>query len=80
MSNMLFPISFEERIDERIVLYFRAKEVEKEVSIAILADGKEIYAKKYRIVKPPEMIRLSFLSKFLKCAAENELKIEVRKG
>ena len=69
-----------ERIDERIVLYFRAKEVEKDVSIAILADGKEIYAKKYKIVKPPEMIRLSFLSKFLKDAAENELKIEVRKG
>jgi hypothetical protein len=53
-----------EDFDERITLYFRVKEVEENVKLALLADGKKIYERKQKIVKPPEMIRLSFLSKF----------------
>jgi len=68
-----------EDFDERITLYFRVKEVEENVKLALLADGKKIYERKQKIVKPPEMIRLSFLSKFLKKFVENELRIEVQK-
>jgi hypothetical protein len=41
--------------NSKVKLYFRSKKVMGESALAVTADGKEIFRKKYRALRPPEM-------------------------
>lgn len=43
---------------KKVVFYFRSREVLSQGTLVFLVDGKEVYHKKYRNLKPPEMERL----------------------
>ncbi len=42
----------------KVIFYFRSREVLKQGTLVFLVDGKEVFHKKYRNLKPPEMERL----------------------
>ncbi len=43
---------------QKAVLYFRSREVMEECALVVNVDGKEVFRKKYRFLRPPEMERL----------------------
>lgn len=65
-------------LDEKIKFYLRVKKPERKVELKALADGDEVFSRKFRIVRPSEMIRLEIpaenLRKAEKCC---QLKFEV---
>lgn len=65
------------RVDD-ITFYLRVKRIEKNVRVVGSSNGKEIYTKKERIVKPPEMVKIHLPSDELR-NIKNELLIEVKK-
>jgi NADPH-dependent 2,4-dienoyl-CoA reductase/sulfur reductase-like enzyme len=67
-----------EDFDKRITFYLRVKEVEEDVKVVLLSGEKSLYKRRERVVKPPEMVRLTLLSKFLEKVG-NELTIEVQR-
>jgi len=42
----------------KTVLYFRSREVLKKSSLVLMVDGKEVFRKRYSVLRPPEMERL----------------------
>lgn len=42
-------------IKKEIRFYFRSKEVLRNVNLVVKAAGKELYKKRYKVIKPPEM-------------------------
>ncbi len=68
-----------ERFDEDIKFCLRAKETEKNVKIVIFDEKGKIFEKKERIVRPPEMIKISLSPDVLNNITGNELTIEVKK-
>lgn len=62
---------------EPITFYLRVKEIEKEVRVVISAEGKILFEKKERIVKPPEMVKVRLSPDELN--GREEITIEVRK-
>ncbi|MDD6146752.1 MAG: FAD-dependent oxidoreductase [Oscillospiraceae bacterium] len=46
------------RNNSEITVYFRSREILDKSVFKILVDGKEVYAKKYQFLRPPEMERL----------------------
>jgi len=60
-----------------ITLYFRVKREEKNVVVVILDGNNKILEKKERIVKPPEMLKITLSKETLIQIIQNELKINV---
>ena len=46
--------------NKNVTVYFRAKDVFNGASLKLYIDGKEVFAKKYSYLRPPEMEKLSF--------------------
>ncbi len=67
-----------EDFDKRITFYLRVNDVEEDVKLVLLSGEKLLYKRKENVVKPPEMVRLTLLSKFLENVG-NELTIEAQK-
>ncbi|KYK28428.1 MAG: FAD-dependent oxidoreductase [Theionarchaea archaeon] len=63
------------KVDD-VTFYLRVKRIEKNVKVVGSSNGKEIYTKKERIVKPPEMVKIHLSSDELR-NIKNELLIEV---
>ena len=68
-----------EKFDKDIKFYLRVKEIEKNTRIVVSSNEKEIFEKKERIVRPPEMIKLNLSPEILNKITGNELTIEVKK-
>ena len=62
------------------VLYFRSREVLNDCRLTLTVDGKEVFAKKYRFLRPPEMERLTldFSSYGIEKDTKIQLEIEVK--
>lgn len=74
------PQSLNLNADNReTVLYFRSREVLNGCRLTITADGREVFAKKYSFLRPPEMERLviDFSAFDLTDASEIAIDIEV---
>ena len=74
------PQSLNLNADNReTVLYFRSREVLNGCRLTITADGREVFAKKYPFLRPPEMERLviDFSAFGLTDASEIAIDIEV---
>ena len=63
-----------------IVLYFRSRDVLNDCRLTLTVDGKEVFAKKYRFLRPPEMERLTldFSSYGIRKNSDIRLEIEVK--
>lgn len=59
---------------EDVILYLRVKEIEKNVEIIVSSNGRKLYEKKERIVRPPEMVKLQVRTSG---DIKNDLRIEV---
>ncbi|MEG2673304.1 MAG: pyridine nucleotide-disulfide oxidoreductase, partial [Ruthenibacterium sp.] len=44
---------------DKTVLFFRSKDERSASVLSLCADGKEIFTKKYRSLRPPEMERIT---------------------
>lgn len=65
-------------LEEKIKFYLRVKKPEKKVEVKALARENEVFARKFRIVRPSEMIRLEIPAENLSKAEEYcQLKFEV---
>ncbi|MGA2385941.1 MAG: FAD-dependent oxidoreductase [Candidatus Bathyarchaeia archaeon] len=51
--------------EENVKLFFRVKEVQRNVSVKVFSDGEKIYSRKERVVRPPEMLSVSLPSSVL---------------
>lgn len=58
-----------------VILYFRSKEILEEGILTVTVDGRTVFAKKYRNLKPPEMKRLKI--DFEKAGLTGESRIRV---
>lgn len=63
---------------DSVTLYFRVQREKKDASIVVLDGKKQVFEKKERIVKPPEMIKITLSKKTLTALTKNELRIDVR--
>lgn len=63
---------------DSVTLYLRVQREEKNVSIVVSDGKKQVFEKKERIVKPPEMIRITLSKKELTALTKNELRIDAR--
>lgn len=66
-------------MSEKIVFYFRSREVLKAGTLVFSAEGRELYRKKYKNLKPPEMERLELDSGMFKEAAQKQVSVHIEK-
>ncbi|MEA3458919.1 MAG: FAD-dependent oxidoreductase [Candidatus Thermoplasmatota archaeon] len=64
---------------DSITLYFRVQTEQKDAFIVVSDKKKQIFEKKERIVKPPEMIKITLSKKELTSITNNKLRIDVRR-
>jgi thioredoxin reductase len=62
---------------DSITFYFRVKREEKDVVIGVLDGNNKIFEKKERIVKPPEMVKLTLSKKTLIQIEQNEIIVNI---
>lgn len=65
---------------DTVVLYFRSKETLPQGILHIEADGKTIFEKKYRNLKPPEMERLEMDFGKFHLNGASKVRVSIRKG
>lgn len=63
---------------DAVTFYLRVQEIEKKVTVTASSNGKTIFEKKERIVRPPEMVKIRIAPDRLHNLG-NELVIEVKK-
>ncbi|MGA3290402.1 MAG: FAD-dependent oxidoreductase [Candidatus Bathyarchaeia archaeon] len=51
--------------EEKVKLFFRVKEVQRNVSVKVFSDGAKIFSRRERVVRPPEMLSVSLPSSAL---------------
>jgi NADPH-dependent 2,4-dienoyl-CoA reductase/sulfur reductase-like enzyme len=51
--------------EQNVKLYFRVKEVQRNTSVKVFSDSEQIYSRKERVVRPPEMLSVSLPSSAL---------------
>ena len=67
------------RLDAETVMFFRSAEVREKTTVRVLADGREVFSKKYNSLRPPEMERISVdFRESLKPGSEVSIEIEGR--
>jgi len=65
-------------LEEKIKFYLRVKKPERKVEVKALAGGDEVFSRKFRIVRPSEMIRLEIPAENLRKAEERcQLRFEI---
>lgn len=65
---------------DSVTLYFRVQKEGRNVTI-IISDGKNtIFEKKEKIVKPPEMVKVTLPGEVFNTLTKNELRVDVRGG
>jgi len=62
---------------DSITLYFRVKKENKDAVVVVLDGNKKIVEKNERIVKPPEMLKVTLSKETLIPIVQNELKVNV---
>ena len=65
---------------DNVVLYFRSKETMQQGTLCIEADGKTVFEKKYRNLKPPEMEHLELDFREFHLEETSKVKVSIRKG
>lgn len=65
---------------EKVVLYFRSRETLPEGTLRIEVDGRCVFEKKYRHLKPPEMEHLALNFEEFGLTETSEVKVSIRKG
>lgn len=63
---------------EDTMLYFRVREVERDVNVVLSSGDSVLLEKKARIVKPPEMVTITLPSRIMQSLGK-EINVEVRK-
>lgn len=64
-------------LDRETVLYFRSRKDRGRTMVRLLADGKEIYKKRFTLLRPPEMERLVLALGEEKLAENSLLRLEM---
>lgn len=65
---------------EKAVFYFRSREVLSKGTFVFVVDGKDVFHKKYRNLKPPEMERLELNCSQFGITADSHVEVYIRKG
>lgn len=65
--------------EEKVVFYFRSRESVAKGTFVFTVDKKEVFAKKYRNLKPPEMERLELDLSLFQAAPGSRIEAAVRK-
>ena len=66
------------RSDNRAVIFFRSSRVIKGGSLVMLLDGKEVFSKRFSVIRPPEMERIEYDFRALDLTPESELILEIK--
>lgn len=74
----IVPQKLDIQAEGAAVLYFRSRETVKDGTFVIEADGKEIFTKHYRNLRPPEMERLAADLSKLGIGRESEVTVHIR--
>jgi thioredoxin reductase len=75
--DYVIPQIINSRDSDSITFYFRVKRDEKDVVIGVLDGNNKIFEKKERIVKPPEMVKLTLSKKTLIQIEQNEIIVNI---
>jgi hypothetical protein len=65
---------------EKTVFYFRSRESLKTGTLCIDVDGKTVFKKKYRNLKPPEMERLELDTSPFSITPDSIVRVRIEKG
>ncbi|MFR1727292.1 NAD(P)/FAD-dependent oxidoreductase [[Clostridium] hylemonae] len=74
----IVPQKLDIQTEGAAVLYFRSRETVKDGTFVIEADGKEIFTKHYRNLRPPEMERLAADLSKLGIGRESKVTVHIR--
>ena len=74
----IVPQKLDIQAEGAAVLYFRSRETVKDGTFVIEADGKEIFTKHYRNLRPPEMERLAADLSKLGIGRESKVTVHIR--
>lgn len=61
----------------KTVVYFRSSEVLRKCALKIMVDGKEIYRKRYAVLRPPEMERIEFDFASANLTPQSRIELEI---
>lgn len=64
----------------KVILYFRSRRVLAEGTLTVTVDGRQIFARKYQNLKPPEMERLEMDFTGLGLTKESKIQISIVEG
>lgn len=63
----------------KVIFYFRSREVLKQGTLVFMVDGKEVFHKKYRNLKPPEMERLELDCTSFGLSGAGRIEVRIKK-
>ncbi|WP_069649034.1 NAD(P)/FAD-dependent oxidoreductase [Caloranaerobacter ferrireducens] len=66
--------------NKKVVLYFRSREIRKNVVVQIKYDNKIVFTRKYRVLRPPEMQRIELDLTELKMSKDKDFCIVMKEG
>lgn len=69
-----------EHATEKFVFYFRSSEVLRRGTIVFESEGKAIFSRNYRNLKPPEMERLELDAELFQGISGGKISVSIRKG
>lgn len=75
--SYVVPQILRREASDDVTLYFRVKNQKEKVIVVVSDGGKPVFEKKERIVKPPEMVKVTISKDMLKTVKE-DLKVDVR--
>ena len=64
---------------DKVIFYFRSREVLKQGTLVFLVDGKEVFHRKYRNLKPPEMERLELNCTSFGLSDASRIDVQIKK-
>lgn len=64
---------------DKVIFYFRSREVLKQGTLVFLVDGKEVFHRKYRNLKPPEMERLELNCTSFGLSEASRIDVQIKK-
>lgn len=66
--------------NKNITIYFRSKDIKKDARVKVLSNNEELFSKKYRHLRPPEMERIQIEIEDMSNKCKENLEIVMQEG
>ena len=80
-NNFLYSVPHRldiEKITDKTVMFFRAAEERKDSMLTITVDGHDVFTKRYRSLRPPEMERIEVNFKAIEINEKSDIQLSLR--